>query len=337
MVVGDVDPPAILGSGAGGGDVATQADQAARPGRLVHRARGTIGRPRFRGGAQVQTHAGWDANRGAFAVDLDCRHPGVTRAWITVGCTYPVPVRGCHRRARATAPSRGHSRRARGRCRPSGRHRRRSARRRAARPATASISSELTGMNRPAPVFTRCRSESGRKRLHARSIRSSSRSTIARADSRARGSVTSRTALVPSASQLLLAVVLSGLVFISLASPVRHRHDPPETTGVEDSDEDEDELDSAGRGGLGFGGFGGFRFAGVVCSVVVVWLCVSGAARVEVDSIDVDSLDGDDASLACVEPDRVVAAGAWAGALSAFAWPALRRGCASSAMLSHSI
>jgi hypothetical protein len=46
-------------------------------------------------------------------------------------------------------------------------------------------------------------------------------------------------------------------------------------------------------------------------------------AGVDVDAVDVDSLDGDEASLACVELDWVVAAsGAWAAALSAFAWPA---------------
>ncbi len=45
-------------------------------------------------------------------------------------------------------------------------------------------------MNRPAPAFTACRSESSRKRLHVRSTSSSSRSTIARARPSALGSVT---------------------------------------------------------------------------------------------------------------------------------------------------
>ena len=71
MVVGDIDPPAILGSRAGGGDVATQADQAARSGHLVHRSGGTIGHPRFRGGAQIQAYADRDTDCGWLPVDLD--------------------------------------------------------------------------------------------------------------------------------------------------------------------------------------------------------------------------------------------------------------------------
>jgi len=37
----------------------------------VHSARGTIGDPCFRGGAEIQTHVGWNANRASLAVDLD--------------------------------------------------------------------------------------------------------------------------------------------------------------------------------------------------------------------------------------------------------------------------
>ena len=89
---------------------------------------------------------------------------------------------------------------------------------------TASINSGSTLTNRPAPAFTRCRSESGRKRLQARSIARSSRSTIARAVASASGSSTSRTTLVPSASQPALARVLEIVVVISRSrSPGDHR------------------------------------------------------------------------------------------------------------------
>ena len=113
--------------------------------------------------------------------------------------------------------------------RPSGRHRRRSARRRAGPPRALRSAAGLTCTGRPARAFTRESSESARKRLHARSIASSSRfdrrargverpadrSTAARRWCRAPPTWRSRARRRPA----------------SRASS----QDPPETTGAEDS------------------------------------------------------------------------------------------------------
>lgn len=71
VILGHINPPATLRSRAGGRDVTPQADQTAHPRRLVHGVRRAIGRPRFRGGAQIQAHAPGDTNGGGLSVDLD--------------------------------------------------------------------------------------------------------------------------------------------------------------------------------------------------------------------------------------------------------------------------
>ncbi len=123
-------------------------------------------------------------------------------------------------------PSRGRSRRAQAPGQGSDRRRHRSARPRAGPPEAPRPAAGRLARRPALAAFTRERSESSRKRLHARSIASSSpRRRAARARG-APGSVTLQHDAVPSASHLAVASHSPGTV------RVWQRSGSPETTGL---------------------------------------------------------------------------------------------------------
>ena len=217
VVVGDEHPPAPAGACAAGGDVAAEAHEHARAGVRGDGARGAVGGPRLGGGTQIQARcprerAPRDARgRARSSPALRTRHAGSeaarrehrSPAGLADDSRTSPRTSSTHGRHPPAAASRGRSRRAPAPHRAWGRRRLRSAVRRAAPHSDASISSASDTHGPPARLaFTRDRSESARKRLHARSIAASSAPTSSRASASASGSVTRRTTLVPSASQL---------------------------------------------------------------------------------------------------------------------------------------
>ena len=215
VIVGHVNAPAARRAGARRGDVAADAHKHA----AAARARGgrggsdqppTLSRSR-RDRARSRPGCAPSAARDRRARSATARAPARSRGDADAACTrWPAGGKrsragsaGGHRAAaRRAGSSRGHSRPARAHGRRWDRRRRPSARAARTASSSASISSGLAGTKLPAQALTRDSSESSRKRLQARSIAVSSRSTLARARAVARASVSRSETLVPSASQL---------------------------------------------------------------------------------------------------------------------------------------